>query len=76
MAAAVQMSAPYGGVALVVVTGPRSFSVCVGWVASTGFRLLFPSTPLLGSGAAPCIPLTEGDWAEVVAGWVMAGGLF
>jgi len=31
---------------------------------------------LLGSGAAPGIPFADGVWLDVVAGCVIAGGLF
>ena len=42
-----------------------------------GLRVtFFPSTPLFGSGAAPFMPCPVGDFAELVAGCVIAGGLF
>lgn len=48
--------------------GAWSFSVVVDAVAFVGFPLLFPSTPLFGSGAAPDIPLADGDCEELVTG--------
>jgi len=38
--------------------------------------MFLPSAPLLGSAAAPGIPLADGVCAELVAGWVIAGGAF
>ena len=49
----------------------------VGGTGVTGLRsTLRPSAPLLGSGAAPGIPFADGVWLDVVAGCVIAGGLF
>ncbi len=68
-----------GGTAVdVVCVGGWSFRVRVGGgIGDVGFRLMFfPSAPLLGSGAAPGMPCADGDCAELVTGWVIAGGLF
>ena len=62
-------------VLVVSVTGGWSFSVEGAGVGSTGF-VVFPSTAVLGSGAAAGMPCAVGVCDCVSGGCVIAGGLF
>lgn len=62
---------------MVVVTGARSFIVVDGGVGDVGFPVMFfPSTPLLGWGAAAGMPCCVGVWLCFCGGCVIAGGAF
>ena len=61
----------FGGSAVVVGTGV--FGASAGGAIGC---VVFPSTPLFGSGAGPGIPLAVGVWALDVTGCVIAGGAF
>jgi hypothetical protein len=58
----------FAGAFCVVVAPPDS--------GFTGCPELFPSAPLLGSGAPAGIPFADGVPLEVVGACVIAGGLF
>jgi hypothetical protein len=62
----------------VVVVGAFCGGFCgVAGTGDTGLRpTFFPSAAVLGSGAAPGMPFADGVWLDVVAGCVIAGGLF